>query len=287
MKYSLAMLFGIVVSIFPNSGLCSQAKSNTQIDQTLGTAIEFSRAGYLNSWDNKTYEIIISWQTNSHDIVAINIYRKEGKDDVFELFDTVSYEIGRRNYFVRPGKRYQYELRTIDNSLKESENYEALTITTGWNRVSRDLSEIDFINKTAKSKNNMHEEFALRALGLGITSEECKKMLITGTDSEDLVIRAFSLLGLGYVRGWNNYISIFEENIGSSDPVVRWAAISSLYYPKGGIDRRRVRGKKEFLCKNLYELSNDNSKDVRAKIFFLHEYMECSENHNNNEKHIP
>jgi hypothetical protein len=136
MKHIIVLLIAILVTIIPNSILYSQTTSNTQKGPTLGETIKFSRAGHLNSLDNMTYEIIISWRTNSSDIVAINIYRKERNDGVYNLFERVPFENGGQKFFIRPGRSYQYVLRTIDRHLKESEYSEALTITSGWNRVS-------------------------------------------------------------------------------------------------------------------------------------------------------
>jgi len=189
----------------------------------------------------------------------------------------VPYENGSQNLYVEPEKDQQYVLTSIDKSLAESEHSKELRVTTGWRKVSPDISEIVFINNVSGSDISEHREFAKKTLTPFISAEERKKILMIGANSDDLVIRAFSLLGLGYVRGWNKYMTVFEKNISNDDSIVRWAAISSLYFPKGPIERPFMKRKKEDKCKILYELSRDESQIVRAKISFLLKHLQCTE----------
>ena len=267
----------ILICFGMNNSLRAENTHNTQKSHIFGEKIYFSKAGFLKSWDDMTYKINISWQTTQSDIIYINIYVKEDHEEEYHLIKKVPYENGSQNLYVEPEKDQQYVLTSIDKSLAESEHSKELRVTTGWRKVSPDISEIVFINNVSGSDISEHREFAKKTLTPFISAEERKKILMIGANSDDLVIRAFSLLGLGYVRGWNKYMTVFEKNISNDDSIVRWAAISSLYFPKGPIERPFMKRKKEDKCKILYELSRDESQIVRAKISFLLKHLQCTE----------
>jgi len=193
-------------------------------------------------------------------------------EDESDLIERVPYRQGGTKYSVIPGRWNSYGL------IGETKYRDVFMLHTGWSSVSRDLSEIEFINETLTSIEDTHREFARKALGLGIESSECKEMLLNAIDSGDSVLRAFSLLGLGYARGWNEYITVFEKGVEDDHPLVRWAAISSLYFPKGPIVRPWAPMKKEAICTNLEGLLKDKARMVREKASFILQHRECSEN---------
>ena len=280
MKHALVTTIVFIVTILPNTIVYPEVLKSIQATPALDEEIRYIKAGHLIDFDNMMYEVEISWKTDIPNITQFHVYRKVDNEDAYRLIETIRYSDGVRKYKVPPGRIYRYSLATIYSGEKVSRVDHPLIITTAWDTVSRDLSELIFINDTAQSTNSKHRNFALKALKLGIKSLECKEMLLDASYSDDPVIRAFAVLGLGYFGGWNMHVDVFTENLSNSDPSIRWAALSSLYYPKGATVRPWVKRKKEVICEEVKGLSNDKAQIVEEKISFILQYRGCSETSN-------